>query len=164
MTPGPSPIAHKWPPRRFGLCFTAPIVGAEYAKGLRGIGRQALLHGLLAQGPVPSLGIATFSSVYDSDKTCGWLGNHHDWINAPCVCREAATNAFSVFDNYSVAAQYEMFQLLWKTLSGRCGKCGRGMVSGNGTCGSDRDKDSPQNDSGGKNAQILIHHISLLVN
>jgi hypothetical protein len=36
------------------------------------------------------------------------------------------------------------------------------MVSGNGTCGSDRD--SPQNDSGGKNAQILIHHISLLVN
>jgi hypothetical protein len=52
--------------------------------------------------------------VYGSDKTCDWLSNHHDWINAPCVCREAATNASSVFDNYSVAAQYEMFQLLWK--------------------------------------------------
>jgi hypothetical protein len=30
--------------------FHGPVfVGAEYAKGLRGIGRQALLHGLLAQ-------------------------------------------------------------------------------------------------------------------
>jgi hypothetical protein len=33
-----------------GFVSRAQFVGAEYAKGLRGIGRQALLHGLLAQG------------------------------------------------------------------------------------------------------------------
>jgi hypothetical protein len=36
------------------------------------------------------------------------------------------------------------------------------MVSGNGMCASGRD--SPQDESGGENAQILIHDISLLVN